>query len=54
MDEDMIAAKLAELAAISSVCKLKCDRKQFWDGELRQELNRMEVIISELHKLVKR
>lgn len=54
MNEAMIKAKLAELAAVAEVTRLANEQQKHWDGELKSELSRMQGIITELLNLTKK
>lgn len=54
MNEAMIKAKLAELAAVAEVTRLANEQRKHWDGELKSELCRMQGIITELLDLSKK
>lgn len=50
--DDLIKAKLAELAAIAQVAKVKAEQGRHWEGELKQELNRISNLAREIVQLL--
>lgn len=44
----LVKAKLAELAAITEVMRIKADKDQYWEGELSQALSRVANLTREL------
>ncbi len=50
----LLKAKLAELAALAEVTRIKAERNQHWDGELSQECSRIANLAREIAEQAKR
>jgi hypothetical protein len=46
--DDLIKAKLGQLAASAQLTKVKADQGKHWEGELKQELNRISNLAREI------
>jgi hypothetical protein len=49
----MVKAKLAQLAAMAEVTKIKAERNQHWDNELSQECSKIANLAKEIAEQAK-
>lgn len=52
--DQMVKAKLAEIAATAEVTRLKYERGQHWEGELSAECSRIAALAREVAEMVGR
>ncbi len=52
MLDPLIKAKLAELAARAEVTKIKAERSQHWEGELRAEVDKIAALAKEISQQI--
>jgi len=51
VSQELLVAKLAELAAAAKVTLIKCESNKHWDGELEQECARLSGLASEICRM---